>query len=121
MGKKKNVDKPTEDVDESTKGVDKPWDTLMKLVMEKGAQAFASLALPGVQIGDALDKELRVTNIEGDLFLQQAAIRIVAACFPELEQLATKIIKQITDLKQLNKLIIELSTASSQERAKDFL
>jgi len=53
--------------------------------------------------------------------LQQAAIRIVAACFPELEQLATKIIKRVTDLKQLNKLIIELSTASSQERAKDFL
>jgi len=69
MGKKKNVDKPTEDVDESTKDVDKPWDILMKLVMEKGAQAFASLALSGVQIGDALDKELRVTNIEGDLFL----------------------------------------------------
>jgi hypothetical protein len=37
--------------------------------------------------------------------------------FPELEQLATKIIKQITDLKQLEKL----SIASSQERAKDFL
>jgi predicted transposase YdaD len=49
--------------------VDKSWDTLMKLLMEKGAQALASLALPGVQVGDALDKELRVTNIEGDLFL----------------------------------------------------
>ena len=47
----------------------KPWDTLMKLMMEKGAQAFASLALPGVQVGDALDKALWVTNIEGDLFL----------------------------------------------------
>jgi hypothetical protein len=47
----------------------KPWDTLMKLMMEKGAQAFASLALPGVQVGDALDKALRVTNIKGDLFL----------------------------------------------------
>jgi hypothetical protein len=54
-------------------------------------------------------------------FLQQAAIKIVAARFPELVQLATKIIKQITDLKHLNKLIIELSTAASQERAKDFL
>ncbi len=54
-------------------------------------------------------------------FLQQAAIKIVAARFPELEQLATKIIKQITDLKQMDMLIIELSTASSQERAKDFL
>jgi len=54
-------------------------------------------------------------------FLQQTAIRIIAARFPELEQLATKIIKQITDLKQLDKLIIELSIASSQERAKDFL
>src|SRR5215471_18957828 len=46
-----------------------PWDTLMKLVMEKGAQAFASLALPGVQVGDALDKAFRVRKIEGDLFL----------------------------------------------------
>jgi hypothetical protein len=49
--------------------VHKSWDTLMKLLMEKGAQALASLALPGVQVGDALDKELLVTNIEGDLFL----------------------------------------------------
>jgi predicted transposase YdaD len=49
--------------------VNKSWDTLMKLLMEKGAQALASLALPGVQVGDALDKELLVTNIEGDLFL----------------------------------------------------
>jgi len=46
-----------------------PWDTLAKLLMEKGAQALASIALPGVQVGDALDKDLRVTNIEGDLFL----------------------------------------------------
>ena len=46
-----------------------PWDTLMKLLMRKGAQALASLALPGVQVGDALDKELKVTNIEGDFFL----------------------------------------------------
>ncbi|HEY4032627.1 MAG TPA: hypothetical protein VGL94_01520 [Ktedonobacteraceae bacterium] len=53
--------------------------------------------------------------------LQQTAIRIVAARFPELEQFATPIIKQITDLKQVEKLSIELSIASSQERAKDFL
>ena len=46
-----------------------PWDTLMKLVMERGAQAFASLALPGVQVGNALDKAFRVSKIEGDLFL----------------------------------------------------
>jgi predicted transposase YdaD len=45
-----------------------PWDTFMKLLMEKGAQAFASLALPGVQVGDTLDKELRVKNIRGDFF-----------------------------------------------------
>jgi hypothetical protein len=45
------------------------WDTLMKLLMEKGAQALASLVLPGVQVGKALDKELHVTNLEGDLFL----------------------------------------------------
>jgi predicted transposase YdaD len=45
-----------------------PWDTFMKLLMEKGAQAFASLALPGVQVRDTLDKELRVKNIRGDFF-----------------------------------------------------
>jgi hypothetical protein len=45
-----------------------PWDTLMKLLMCKGAQALASLALPGVQVGDALDKELQIKNIEGDFF-----------------------------------------------------
>ncbi len=48
--------------------IDKPWDTLMKLVMEKGAQAFALLALPGVEVGDALDKELRIAKMEGDFF-----------------------------------------------------
>ncbi len=50
------------------KDIDKPWDTLMKLLMEKGAQALASLALSGVQVGDALDKELKIKNIRGDFF-----------------------------------------------------
>src|SRR5580765_725445 len=45
-----------------------PWDRLMKLLMQKGAQAFASLALPGVQIGEALDKELQIKTIESDFF-----------------------------------------------------
>jgi len=45
-----------------------PWDTLMKLLMRKEAQALASLALPRVQVGKALDKELKVKGIEGDLF-----------------------------------------------------
>src|SRR5882762_6876767 len=45
-----------------------PWDTLMKLLMRKEAQALASLALPGVVVGEALDKELKVKNIEADFF-----------------------------------------------------
>src|SRR6266566_139631 len=61
MGKRKNTQGKKEDID-------KPWDTLMKLVMEKGAQAFASLALPGVEVGIALDKELRIAKMEGDFF-----------------------------------------------------
>jgi predicted transposase YdaD len=49
-------------------GIWHPWDTLMKLLMRKDAQALASLALPGVVVGEALDKELTVKNIEADFF-----------------------------------------------------
>jgi hypothetical protein len=45
-----------------------PWDTLMKLLIRVAPQALASLVLPGVEIGDALDKELLVKKIEGDFF-----------------------------------------------------
>ena len=45
-----------------------PWDTLMKLLMRKEAQALASLALPRVQVGKALDKELKVKGIQADFF-----------------------------------------------------
>lgn len=47
-----------------------PWDTLMKLLMRKDAQALASLVLPGIVVGNALDKELKVTNIEADFFFE---------------------------------------------------
>ena len=50
--------------------VSQPWDTLLKLVAGPGAQAFASLVLPEAVVAGALDRELRVTNIEGDLFLK---------------------------------------------------
>ena len=179
-----------------------PWDTLMKLLMRKEAQALASLALPGVQVGKALDKELKVRGIEGDFFFarnrsdllalghnlagliftneidkqwlkerfgkvqdileeswvyqetiqkgleqgleqgfekgreegreegrqqgalqaaQQMAISIVAARFPELERLARLIIAAISDLNQLQMLVVELSTSLSQEHAKQLL
>lgn len=52
------------------KGIWHPWDTLMKLLMRKDAQALASLALPGVVVGNALDKELKVKNIEADFFFE---------------------------------------------------
>jgi predicted transposase YdaD len=47
-----------------------PWDTLMKLLMRKEAQALASLVLPGIVLGNALDKELKVKNIEADFFFE---------------------------------------------------
>lgn len=37
--------------------VSQPWDAFMKMLLRKEAQALASLALPGVVVGDALDKE----------------------------------------------------------------
>ena len=52
---------------------------------------------------------------------RQAAISIVAARFPELEQLARDVITTIGDLNRLQMLIVELSTVSSQERAKELL
>ena len=53
--------------------------------------------------------------------LQQAAIKIVAARFPKLEQLAKVIITTITDLDRLDVLIVELSVSSSQEQTKEIL
>ncbi len=53
--------------------------------------------------------------------VQQTAIRIVAARFPELEQLAKAIIVTISDLNQLQTLIIELSISSGQEHVKHLL
>jgi hypothetical protein len=53
--------------------------------------------------------------------LQQAAISIVKARFPELEQFSSEIIETISDLNRLQVLIVELSTVSSQEHAKDLL
>src|SRR5437660_256 len=116
-----------------------PWDRLMKLLMQKGAQAFASLALPGVQIGE-VDKQWlkerfrKVQDIIEDSWvyqetiekggqqaLQTAAISIVVARFPELEQFAREIITTIGDQSRLQTLIVELSVASSQEHAKQLL
>src|SRR5690242_17087697 len=48
--------------------VNHPWDTLMKLLVRKEAQALASLALPGIEVGTALDKELKLKSVEGDFF-----------------------------------------------------
>ena len=48
--------------------VNHPWDTLMKLLMRKEIQALASLALPGIEVGSALDKELKLKSSEGDFF-----------------------------------------------------
>jgi len=53
--------------------------------------------------------------------LQQAAIGIVAARFPEIEQLAREIIETISDPNRLQTLIVELSGVSSQEYAKELL
>jgi hypothetical protein len=52
---------------------------------------------------------------------RQAAIGIVAARFPEIEQFAREIIETISDPNRLQTLIVELSIAPSQERAKELL
>ena len=45
-----------------------PWDTLAKLLMRKEVQALASLVLPGIDVGMALDKELKIKSVQGDFF-----------------------------------------------------
>jgi predicted transposase YdaD len=45
-----------------------PWDTLMKLLMRNEIQALASLVLPGIEVGQALDKELKTKSVQGDFF-----------------------------------------------------
>lgn len=52
---------------------------------------------------------------------QRMAVSIVAARFPQLEQLAKLIIASISDPKRLEVLVVELSTSSSQEHAKELL
>jgi flagellar biosynthesis/type III secretory pathway protein FliH len=52
---------------------------------------------------------------------QQAAISIVKTRFPELEQFVSEIIETISDLNRLQVLIVELSTVSSQEDAREIL
>jgi predicted transposase YdaD len=53
--------------------------------------------------------------------LQQAAMSIVTARFPALEQLAKAIIATLSDLNRLEVLIVELSTSSNQEQTKQLL
>jgi flagellar biosynthesis/type III secretory pathway protein FliH len=57
----------------------------------------------------------------GQQALQTAAISIVVARFPELEQLAREIIATIGDQSRLQTLIVELSVTPSQEHAKQLL
>jgi hypothetical protein len=52
---------------------------------------------------------------------QQAAISVLKTRFPELEQFATAIIETVNDPQRLQMLIVELSIAPSQERAKELL
>jgi predicted transposase YdaD len=58
---------------------------------------------------------------QGIQAMQQTAISVVATRFPELEQLARAIIAVISDVNRLQMLIVELSTASSQEQVKHLL
>jgi predicted transposase YdaD len=70
---------------------------------------------------ETLQKGCEEGRQQGLQTAQQTAIRIVAARFPELEQLAREAIETVSDLKQLQTLTIELSVASSQEQAKELL
>lgn len=51
----------------------------------------------------------------------QTVQQIVTAHFPALEQLAKAIIATVSDQDRLQVLIVELSTASSQEHTKQLL
>jgi len=70
---------------------------------------------------EGLEKGREEGRQQGLQTAQQGAIGIVAARFPELEQFAREIIKTVSDLNQLQMLIVELSVASSQEQAKELL
>jgi uncharacterized protein (UPF0212 family) len=65
-----------------------------------------------------LVEEIEKTLREG---LQQVAVDVAVARFPKLENLAKVIIDTVSDPNQLHTLIVELSTASSQEHAKQLL
>lgn len=71
---------------------------------------------------EMLDDEREEGRQEGALqTARQMAIRLIAARFPELEKFARIVIDAVSDVEQLQMLIIELSAASSQEYAKQLL
>jgi predicted transposase YdaD len=72
----------------------------------------------GIEKGREEGRQLALQALQT---MQQAAIGIVAARFPELEELARTTISAINDLNRLQMLIIELSTSSSQEHTKRLL
>jgi flagellar biosynthesis/type III secretory pathway protein FliH len=70
---------------------------------------------------ETIEKGLQQGLHQGLQTARQAAIGIVAARFPEIEQFAREIIETISDPNRLQTLIVELSIAPSQERAKELL
>jgi hypothetical protein len=53
-----------------------PWDTLMKLLLRHKIQVLASLLLPGILVGEALDKELKIQQMVGDFFFNAILLGI---------------------------------------------
>ncbi len=95
----------------------------MEDIME-GSWVYQEITAKSLEKGrqEGLEEGLEKGREEGrQLGLQQAAINIVAARFPRLEQLAKVIIATISDLDRLDVLIVELSVSSSQEQTKEIL
>jgi predicted transposase YdaD len=82
---------------------------LYQEVIEKGLEK-------GLQQG--LEKGLQQGRQQA---LREATISILKKRFPELEQFAREVIEKINDADRLQMLIVELSIAPSQERAKELL
>ncbi len=53
--------------------------------------------------------------------VQEIAIRLVVARFPELEKFARVVVAAVSNVERLQVLVIELSAASSEELAKQLL
>jgi len=72
-------------------------------------------------IQDSVEIGVELGIQRGTQVLQAAAIDVVESEFPELLSLAVRSITAVDDLQRLQQMVLDLSTLSSQEEAKQFL